>query len=36
MTATCDCCGDEVDRVWESTSDDETEWLCQKCHPKMG
>lgn len=36
MTATCDRCGTEVDRVWELTRDEDTEWLCRDCHPKMG
>ena len=35
MTARCDWCGNEVERVWETQSDERTDWLCKECHPDM-
>lgn len=36
MTARCDRCGNEIERVWRNQSDERTEWLCEECHPDMG
>ena len=35
MTARCDQCGNEVERVWAKETDEGTEWLCEDCHPEM-
>jgi hypothetical protein len=35
MTAQCDSCGNDVERVWSKQSDERTKWLCEACHPDM-
>ncbi len=35
MPATCERCGEAVDRVWKATNQGATEWVCRECHPEL-